>query len=112
MPLRAVPAGWLDYIAEVRGYGDRFTPSTAVRPDSAATPDLTHAALIARARNRAEALKIAGGRVLVDASVYPDPVDWLLAPLCTGASIVLCGHLDPERLSSRITAEHVDTVLA
>ena len=27
----------------------------------------------------------AGDRVLVDAGAYPDPVDWLLAPLVAGA---------------------------
>jgi uncharacterized protein (TIGR03089 family) len=112
MPARDVPAGWVDYIAEVRRHGDRFTPSRAVRPDSAAAPDLSHAALVARARERAAALRIAGGRVLIGADAHPDPVDWLLAPLAAGASIVLCGHLDPQRLAARVEAERVDTVLA
>jgi uncharacterized protein (TIGR03089 family) len=112
LPLRAVPAGWLDYIAEVRGYGDRFAPPTPVRPPDPATPSLTHRELVAVARERAGSLGIAGGRVLVDAATYPDPVDWLLAPLSVGASIVLCGQLDPGALQKRITAERVDTVLA
>jgi hypothetical protein len=45
--------------------------------------------------------------VLIDAARYPDPVDWLLAPLTARASVVLCGRLDPNRLADRLTAEKV-----
>ena len=31
LPMRDVPAGWLDYVVEVRGHGDRFTPAAPVR---------------------------------------------------------------------------------
>jgi uncharacterized protein (TIGR03089 family) len=117
LPLREVPAGWLDYVAEVRGYGDRFAPATPVRPGDPALSDpagvaLTHAALVALARERAAALGIpAGARVLVDAAAHPEPVDWLLAPLSVGGSIVLCGHLDPGALDARVAAERVDAVV-
>jgi uncharacterized protein (TIGR03089 family) len=112
LPMRDVPAGWLDYVAEVRGYGDRFTAPVPVTPGDAATPELTHAGLVAAARERAAALGIpAGGRVLVDAAAFADPLDWLLAPLCAGASIVLCGRLDPALVDSRVAAERIDLVL-
>lgn len=35
----------------------------------------------------------------------------LLAPLAAGASVVLCANLDPERITSRVTAERVTRVL-
>jgi uncharacterized protein (TIGR03089 family) len=113
LPMRDVPAGWLDYVVEVRAYGDRFAAPVPVRPGDPATPGLTHAGLVGAARERAAALGITGGggRVLVDAGAHPDPLDWLLAPLSAGASIVLCGRLDPERLTGRIAAERVDRVL-
>jgi len=106
LPIRgATPAGWLDYVAEVRGHGDHFAGPT-VRPAQPALGGETHAALVARAAERAGELGIpAGGRVLIDAVGHPDPVDWLLAPLTVGASIVLCKHLDETARDSRAAAE-------
>jgi uncharacterized protein (TIGR03089 family) len=107
LPLRDVPAGWQDYVAEVRAFGDRFTPVRAVRPDDPATPTETHAALVARAGDRAAQLGLAaGGRVLLDAAKHPDPIDWLLAPLAAGATIVLCGNADQAALAQRAQVEH------
>jgi len=102
LPLRETPAGFADYVAEVRGHGDRFTGATGVH----------QADLLNAARDRAAALGIApGARVLVDAGRHPDPRDWLLAPLVAGASIVLCGHLDPQAVPKRVEAERVTAVL-
>jgi uncharacterized protein (TIGR03089 family) len=114
LPMRhAVPDGWADYIVEVRGHGDHFAPADPVRPDTPATPELSHAALVTVARERAAALGIpAGGRVLVDGATHPDPLDWLLAPLAAGASIVLCGQFDRGGLDARVIAERVDAVLS
>lgn len=106
MPLAVVPDGWSDYVVEVRGHGDRF--GGYPRPADPATPDATHDELCARARRRAEALGLANGdRVLVDAGTHTDPLEWLLAPLAAGASVVLCGHLDPVRLADRRAAERI-----
>jgi len=106
LPIRGVvPAGWLDYVAEVRGHGDHFA-GPAVRPDQPALAGETHAALVGRAAGRAGELGIpSGGRVLVDAGRHADPVDWLLAPLTAGASIVLCKDLDRTARESRAAAE-------
>ncbi len=100
LPLREVPAGFADYVTEVRAHGDHFG---AYPPGGPA-----HATLRARATARAAELGIASGdRVLVDVDRYPDPIDWLLAPLAAGASLVLCAHPDPARLPDRRAAEKV-----
>jgi uncharacterized protein (TIGR03089 family) len=106
MPLRSVPDGWTDYVVAVRAHGDAFSPTA--RPLDPATPRASQQELCARARARADALGlVAGDRVLVDAGAHPDPLDWLLAPLAAGASIVLCRHLDRGRLPGRRAAEMV-----
>jgi uncharacterized protein (TIGR03089 family) len=107
LPTRgALPAGWLDYVAEVRGHGDRFTAANPVGPGDVALDAESHGALVERALARGADLGIpAGGRVLIDAGTYPDPVDWLLAPLASGASIVLCKDLDPADAGRRAEAE-------
>ena len=46
-----------------------------------------------------------GARLLIDADAHPDPVDWLVAPLLAGASVVLCRNLDRARVSERLAAE-------
>jgi hypothetical protein len=79
-----------------------------VRPHDPADPTRTHAELVAAALERAVP---AGARVLVDAAAHPDPVDWLLAPLAAGGSIVLCGHLNSDRLAGRVAAERVTVSL-
>ncbi|GAB1645169.1 TIGR03089 family protein [Krasilnikovia sp. MM14-A1259] len=113
MPLRELPAGFADYVTEVRQYGDRFAAVAPVRPPDAAVGDLGHDAVCRAAAGRAVELGFgAGDRVLIDAAVHPDPVDWLLAPLLAGASVVLCAHLDAERLAARADTEKVTVTLA
>ncbi|HEX7744685.1 MAG TPA: TIGR03089 family protein [Micromonosporaceae bacterium] len=103
-PLRDVPAGFADYVVEVRGHGDHFPPYPGGgRQD---------AELCERASRRVGELGIGSAdRVLVDATRRTDPVDWLLAPLAAGASVVLCGNLDRSRLPARVAAEKVTTEL-
>lgn len=99
-PLREVPDGFADYVIEVRGQGDHFSAYPGAGPQDAQ--------LCGRAARRAAELGLGrGDRVLVDAARHPDPVDWLLAPLAAGASIVLCGRLDPGRVPDRRTAERI-----
>lgn len=95
MPMRAVPEGFVDYVADVRGYGDRFAPYPSEWPGDDPL-------------RRASELGIADGdRVLVDAAAHPDPLDWLYAPLAAGASVVLCGNLDRAKLADREAAEQI-----
>jgi len=101
MPMRPAPDGFADYVVEVRQHGDHFTPYPKASDEVAV-----------RAGQRAADLGIgAGDRVLIDAAKHPDPLDWLLAPLAAGASVVLCGHLDAARLGARIEAEKVTVPL-
>ncbi|MEU7608738.1 TIGR03089 family protein [Micromonospora sp. NPDC049204] len=103
-PLRQVPPGFADYVVEVRRHGDHFRPQPGPGP--------TDEHLLARAEARATELGIeAGARVLVDAARYPDPVDWLLAPLTRAATVVLNANLDPTRLAGRQTTEKVTQTL-
>jgi uncharacterized protein (TIGR03089 family) len=114
-PLRQVPAGFTDYVAEVRGHGDRFVAPQPVGHDDrafAGPVELSHLAVCQAAAERAAELGIvAGDRILVDTQTHPDPVDWLLAPLVAGASVVLCGNLDPARTAARAATEKVTVTL-
>ncbi|BFU46849.1 TIGR03089 family protein [Krasilnikovia sp. MM14-A1004] len=111
MPLRELPGGFTDYVTEVRQHGDRFAPQP-IRPTDTALGERDHAEACRAAAQRATELGIGPGeRVLIDAAAHPDPVDWLLAPLMVGASVVLCAHLDPERLAARADTEKVTRTL-
>jgi uncharacterized protein (TIGR03089 family) len=111
LPLRTIPDGYLDYAAEVRSHGDHFYPVEPTVPGSDAwiTPagPESHAHLLATAAERAAAFGITGGRVLIDADAHPDPIDWLLAPIVGGASIVLCRNMDAARADGRADSERV-----
>jgi uncharacterized protein (TIGR03089 family) len=114
MPLRTLPAGYQDYVLEVRNYGDHFGGAPVGPDDTAFTApvSLSHLAVLRTATGRAAELGVtAGDRVLVDARAYPDPIDWLFAPLVAGASIVLCSNLDPAKLDARVDAEKVSVTL-
>ncbi|HZN20253.1 MAG TPA: TIGR03089 family protein [Micromonosporaceae bacterium] len=107
-PMRQPPPGVSDFVLEVRGHGDRFQPAYPVSATSPALPGVSHGELCAAAAERCAALGMtAGARVLLDAAATPDPVDWLLAPLAGGVSVVLCAHLDRDRLPRRLTDERV-----
>lgn len=112
MPLRETPAGWADYVLSARQHGDHF-PGAPVTADTAALFETdgsldSHATLLERARARAAELGVTGGRVLIDADAYPYPLDWLLAPLSAGASVVLSVNTDLSKLPARGTSEQVD----
>jgi uncharacterized protein (TIGR03089 family) len=112
LPMRDVPEGWLDYVAEVRGFGDRFVPMTPVAESDPATDGRDHAALVTAARDRAADLGIKpGARVLFDLTQPRPTLDWLLAPLSVAATIVLCASPDPAALPRRAESERADTVL-
>lgn len=111
-PMREVPPGVADFVVEVRGHGDRFTPYAPIQGQDPAT-ELSHAQLCRAAAGRADALGIRpGDRVLVAAAAHPEPLDWLLAPLVAGASVVLCGNLDPARLPDRVATERITVTLS
>ncbi len=105
LPLRQVPPGFVDYVTEVRTFGDRFA-GPGVPPSAPALDGATQHELCGLAAARATALGlIPGDRVLVDAATHPDPLDWLIAPLAVGATIVLCAQLDPAAVPARRQSE-------
>ena len=113
LPLPEVPDGYADFTGAARGFGDRFAPSVPIDADDPAGFGYSHTELIAAAVQRAEKLEIEpGDRVLIDAARYPDPLNWLLAPLSVDATIVLCGQLDPDKVWERVGAERVTRNLA
>lgn len=114
LPMRDVPAGFVDYAAEVRGHGDQFHPYAPVRDTDPATAEgTTHAELCRVAREAAELRHLGPtDRVLVDAAGAVHPLKWLLTPLAAGASIVLCAHLDPAALDRRREVERITHVLS
>ncbi len=107
LPLRAVPDGYLDFNTEVRAHGDHFYPAAPVAPGDPALGGRTNESVCADAAARADALGLRGGRVLIDADTHSDPLDWLLAPLAAGSSIVLCRNLDETKIGGRAAAERV-----
>jgi uncharacterized protein (TIGR03089 family) len=110
-PLRQVPAGFRDYIAEVRGQGDRLSPLAPPIGTDPASVDGEGSPWASAPQELAARHGIgAGDRVLVDAAQHRHPGEWLLAPFVAGASVVLCAHLDPDRLDARVASEQVTRV--
>jgi uncharacterized protein (TIGR03089 family) len=111
MPLPELPSGFVDYVTEVRNYGDHFR-GEPFAPDTPALDGLTHVAVMRAAAERAAELGLAAGdRALIDTGTYPDPIDWLIAPLAAGASVVLCANLDPATVTRRAESEKVTVLL-
>jgi uncharacterized protein (TIGR03089 family) len=113
-PTPEVPAGYRDYLAELRPYAAAAPPTVVLGPHDAASVDgTTYGQWGAVATGVAGMLGIGrGDRVLIETTRSEEPVNWLLAPLSVGASIVLCANLDPADVRTRATAEGVTKVLA
>ncbi|WP_329108604.1 TIGR03089 family protein [Micromonospora sp. NBC_01699] len=106
-PIREVPAGYRDYLVEVREHGDSAPSYASVRPTDAATVDGTSYrewATVAQGIAESRDLR-PGDRVLVDTAGQEQPVVWLLAPLFAGASVILCHNLAPGTAESRARTE-------
>jgi uncharacterized protein (TIGR03089 family) len=109
-----VPAGVLDYAAEVPAQPDQFA---AVAPPAAEDPALQREGRVLSAgevveagqRAAAELGLQASSRLLVDAdlSTAHGLTVALLAPLAVGASVVLCRNPDPAALDRRAESERV-----
>lgn len=102
------PAGGVDYLNEIRAYGDTFDPWQPVPGDTPALIESTVDDLVAAARDRATTLRITeADRVMSTLDwTFPDGVlSGLLAVLAAGASLVQSGHADPAAVDARRTAE-------
>ncbi|GAA0533000.1 TIGR03089 family protein [Paractinoplanes ferrugineus] len=115
MPLRELPPGFVDYVTEVRNFGDHFS-GAPISPDDQALAgpvELSHATVLGEAAERAAEWGLtAGDRVLIDTGAYPDATDWLFAPLVAGASMVLCANLDAAKITSRAESEKANVRLS
>ena len=104
-----LPVGVTDYATTVRVHGDDFFPS-AIAGDAPALAGDTVEQVLARARERAEALGIAPGARLLSQREWDDAdalVDGLLAPLAARASLVQVRGADPAALDKRRASEKV-----
>jgi uncharacterized protein (TIGR03089 family) len=112
-PTAEVPDGYLDYLAELAPYAAAGSPRVLAGDGDAASVDgTTYREWSSLATEIAARHDIGpGDRVLIDASRHEQPVQWLLAPLAVGASIVLCANLDAAARETRIAAEGVTRFL-
>jgi uncharacterized protein (TIGR03089 family) len=117
------PPGVTDYAVEVRSYGDRFAPGpdvtaatpalTVTRAGSVTKTTLTGAALVSEAFEAAGKWGLdARDRVLVDMpyTTLDGVLAGLLAPLASGASVIIQRNFDKAALDRRVTQEHVTAV--
>ncbi|MQY07168.1 TIGR03089 family protein [Actinomadura macrotermitis] len=116
-PLASCPPGVTDYATEVRGYGDRFVPpagTSADMPALSVTKDtLTGAELVREAVAAATKWGLdADDRLLVGVSfaTLSGVLAGLLAPLASGASVIIQRNFDKALLDRRLTLEHVTVV--
>ena len=111
--LDEVPEGYRDYVAALRGSSAATTFSRPVQgADQASVDGTTYRQWGYLARELATRWDIRpDDRVLIDAAEHEHPLKWLLVPLSVGASVVLCSHLDPGVVESRVRAEQVTRVL-
>ncbi|NVI91221.1 TIGR03089 family protein [Actinomadura sp. BRA 177] len=116
-PLADCPPGVTDYADEVRSYGDRFDPVPEVTPETPAL-SVTNATLgggelVAAARAAVEKWELdARDRLLVDMpfATLDGLLIALLAPLASGASVIIQRNFDKATLDRRLTVEHVTVV--
>ncbi|MDL4814680.1 TIGR03089 family protein [Actinomadura opuntiae] len=116
-PLADCPPGVTDYAAEVRSYGDRFAATPDVTPTLPAIDvtktTLTGAELVAAGAAAAEKWELdASSRVLVDMSfaTLDGLLAGLVAPLASGASVIIQRNFDKAALDRRVALEHVTAV--
>ncbi|MEV5830793.1 TIGR03089 family protein [Spirillospora sp. NPDC052242] len=116
-PLGHCPPGVVDYAAEVRSYGDRFAPGPGVSPRSPAltvtNATLSGEDLAGAARAAAEKWELdARDRLLVDMSfaTLDGVLAGLLAPLASGASVIIQRNFDKAAVNRRVSVEHVTAV--
>ncbi|WP_103562802.1 TIGR03089 family protein [Actinomadura rubteroloni] len=117
-PLSAAPPGVTDYAVEVRAHGDRFRPPAGAGPDTLAlsvTKDtLTADELVgAAARFAAKWALDSQDRLFVAMSfaTLDGLLASLLAPLVSGASVIIQRNFDKTLLDRRLTLEHVTAVV-
>lgn len=121
VPGATPPPGALDHDREIHGYGDRFDPPPGLSPDAPALAaprgDRTAGELADAARAAAARWALGpADRVLVAVPLTDEAaaVATLLAPLVSGAAVVLLRHserADDETLARRVESEGVTALV-
>lgn len=97
LPVKELSGQQRDWVLAARVHGDRYGGPPAP-PDAPALVGLpqpvTHAYLARMGGERAAELGLERKRVLIDVAAHPRPMDWLVAPVAGGASLVLCQGMD------------------
>jgi uncharacterized protein (TIGR03089 family) len=108
------PGTAADWVLSARAHGDRYAgpPAPESAPALSGLPtEVTHGDLGRRALARAEELGIErGARVLIDVDAHPRPLDYLVAPIAGGASLVLCKGRDAGSLDGIAATERATVV--
>jgi uncharacterized protein (TIGR03089 family) len=110
-----MPVDSEDYILAVRPQPDAWA-SVAFRahPADAAVNDQSRTAVVTNGAARAAALGLTSGGRLLSTKPWATGADWVdavVAPLTVGASIVLVGNSDPDRLDRHVAQELATAVL-
>lgn len=106
LPVRDLPAGVADWVTAARVHGDYFG-GPAVDAAAPAYAGLTQAELCERAA--AKGLP-AGERIIYAVTPDTDLVDWLLAPIVAGCTMVACVGADESTLERRAAIERAGVV--
>ncbi len=99
----------LDYVDEVRVFGDDFTPWSPVPGTTPALGKSTVDEVVAEARQRAATLGITTDTRVLSTVEWTQPdglLNAFLAVLAGGGSLVQCSNADPDLLPARRTNEH------
>ncbi|MEV6969543.1 TIGR03089 family protein [Hamadaea sp. NPDC051192] len=104
LPVRDLAPGVQDWVSSARVHGDHYSGPHPAGTDLA-LGTFTHDSLVSFASTRAAAMGlIAGSRVLLAIEDHPDVVDWLVAPLVAGCTLVLSAHTDASSTLERRAA--------
>jgi len=100
-PTSEVPHGYHDYVVEALRYSAAAPAYQSIEMSGPASPDgTTYRQLAEIAKGVAAKIGLtAGDRLRVDAGGSEQPVNWLLAPLTVGASIVIVANAKPGPLT-------------
>jgi uncharacterized protein (TIGR03089 family) len=117
LPVRDLEENVLDWVSSARVHGDHYGGPPAPG-DAAALVDLprgasivTQSDLAVHGLRRAGELGIAAGtRILISVDAHPGPLDWLVAPIMTGCTLVLCANADHVTLDKWAAVERAQRV--
>ncbi|NUR72951.1 MAG: TIGR03089 family protein [Hamadaea sp.] len=105
LPVRDLAPGVQDWVSSARVHGDHYRGPLPTGTDLALGA-FTHDSLVSFASDRAAAMGLTPGtRVLLTVDDHSDVVDWLVAPLVAGCTLVLSAHTPPSTLDARAAVE-------